>query len=523
MDRFLEQLQRKDTKKIMFHAYMNNSMNSSINSYINKRRPLSSLTGCSTIVSGFIFCFYLFSIVPYVYAQQALHNYTEATNTHKSVYEKVLSNGLKIIVKPDHRSPVVVFQTWYKVGSSYEYSGITGVSHAMEHMMQKGMKEFYNLGFINRLLPGIGDSNAFSSRDYTTYYHLLEKNRLADIFHLEAWRMRTLSMSIASFETEMKVIQEERRQQIEDIPEALLYEQFNALAYNNSGYQQPIIGWMTDLNNLQFKDLKHWYQQYYTPDNTIIVVVGDVDSKQVFRLAEHYFSHIKPSLSIESVKSKPRHEPPQKGTKRFIITSQAKLPYLIAGFKVPSLVTAGEKWESYALDLLASILDSGENSRFNKNLVRHRKAAAQLSVEYQIYAQQQTQFIIEGVPNKGFSASDLEQAVLNEIERLKKEPVPEQELKRIKTQIIASEVYDKDSMFYQAKKIGIAETIGLGWQTDENYVDHILSINSEQLQQVAQKYFISSNLTTALMEPLEEKIKDCKIKDCRINQNKGVK
>lgn len=471
---------------------------------MNKKRTLARWISSRSLVSGFILGFYLFNIPGCVYAHPPLQDIKKEQENHQGLYEKTLANGLKIIVKPDHRARVVVFQIWYKVGSSYESSGTTGVSHAMEHMMQKGMKEFYNQGYVNRLLPGIGESNAFSSRDYTTYSHLLEKSRLKDIFHLEAWRMRDLVMSADSFETEIKVIQEERRQHTEDIPEALLYEQFSALAYHNSGYQQPIIGWMTDLKNMQLNDLIQWYQQYYVADNASIIVVGDVVPEEVFRLAEHYFSHLP---SSPSVAPKPAREPSQKGRKRFVMTSPVSLAYLITGFQVPSLVTADDQWEAYALDLLASLLDSGENTRLNKNLVRQRKIAARISVEYELYAHTQTRFIIQGVPNTGLTATDLERAIVDEIEQLKNQPVSEQELKRIKTQIIASEVFDKDSMFYQARKIGIAETIGIGWKNDLDYVDHILSITAEQLQYVARKYFISSKSTTALMQAVDNSLK----------------
>ena len=350
--------------------------------------------------------------------------------------------------------------------------------------------------YIDRLLPGIGDSSAYTTRDYTTYYHLLEKNRLNDIFYLEAWRMKDLVMRTDSFRKERKVIQEERRQEIEDVPEALLYEQFNALAYNNSGYQQPIIGWTTDIVNMQLDDLKQWYRQHYTPNNATIVVVGDINSDEVFALADRYFSHIKPSNAMTP---KPRRDGEAKGMKRFTMSYHANLPYLILGYKVPSLVTAEKQWEAYALDLLASILDSGDNTRLHRSLIQHRQVAAEMSVEYELYAQQQTQFIIQGVPNKGYTSADLELAVLNEIERIKNEPITNTELKRIKTQIIAAEVFDKDSMFYQAKKIGIAETIGIGWQNDAAYVEKILAITPEQLQLAAKKYFISSNSSIALM------------------------
>ncbi len=453
-----------------------------------------------------LLCFYFASYTQQVLAAAAFANQPLAEKkmlqqTRAQVYEKVLANGLKIIVKPDHRAPIVVVEIWYKVGSANEASGLTGISHALEHMMQKSMKAHCSRALSHSLLPGIGESNAFTSRDYTSYYHLIEKNRLQDIFRLEACRMGDLKIHADDFAIEKQVIVEERQQYTEDIPEATLYQEFNALAYNISGYRHPTIGWLTDIFNLQSNDLILWHQQNYTPDNATIVVVGDVEPEEVFSLARKEFSHL---TAAHNPKLKVTQETPQKGIKRIIMTSKDNLTLLIAGFQIPSLVSADKKWHAYALELLASLLGSGDNSRLSRNLIRHSKVAAQISVEYTLYAQNQTQFIIKGIPNKGFSVRDLQQAIFAEIEHLKNELVSEQELTRVKTQILAAEVFDQDSILYQAKMLGIAESIGIGWKNDENYIRHILSITPEQLQQVAQQYFIPSTITIAVLKPVDK-------------------
>lgn len=417
------------------------------------------------------------------------------------VFERTLSNGLKVIVKPDNRSPVVISQVWYKVGSSYETGGTTGVSHVLEHMMFKGSKKYPNDAYNKIIARNGGEDNAFTSRDYTAYYQKFEKSRLKISFELEADRMRNLMLPLEAFEKERMVVMEERRWRTDDKPQALTYEQFNALAFNNSGYHHPIIGWMNDLENLTIDDVKKWYEQYYAPNNATLVVVGDVDPEAVFELAKTYFGPLQP---FEVAAAKPRVEHPQKGERRVVMKLEANLPYLVMGYKVPVINTAEESWEPYALDVLAGILDSGDSTRLSKNLVRTQKIAAQAGAGYSMDSRMQTLFTLDAVPANNASVEALEAALHAEVERLKNEPVSIEELDRVKAQVIASAVFEKDSMFYQAMKIGIAETTGVGWRADEQYVEKVQAITPEQLQQVARKYLVETGLTTAILEPLKK-------------------
>ena len=418
------------------------------------------------------------------------------------ISEKILGNGLKVIVKPDHRAPVVVSQVWYKVGSSYESGGTTGVSHVLEHMMFKGTKKYPGDEFNKIVARNGGQDNAFTSADYTAYYQKLEKSRLKVSFELEADRMRGLLLPQEDFKKELMVVMEERRWRTDDKPQSLMYEQFRATAFDNSGYHNPTIGWMDDLKNMTVDDLSAWYQRYYAPNNATLVVVGDVEPDAVFQLAEQYFSSLKP-FDIKAIK--PRIERQQKGVKRIKMELEAKLPYLLIGYKVPVINTAEEAWEPYALDVLAGILDGGNSARLSKNLIRGSKIATSAGAGYSLDSRMQTIFLLDGVPAKGTTIVQLEQALLAELEQIKTTLIDKDELNRVKAQVISSAVYEQDSMFYQAMKIGAAETVGIGWKTEEQYVEHIQAVTAEQIQLVAKKYFVPNSLTVASLKPIVKK------------------
>ena len=423
-------------------------------------------------------------------------------DTDNGVREITLENGLKVIVKPDHRAPVVISQVWYKVGSSYEMGGTTGVSHVLEHMMFKGTEK-YPSGEFNKIISrNGGEDNAFTSKDYTAYYQKLEKSRLNVSFELEADRMRGLLFSENEFKKEVMVVMEERRWRTDDKPQSLTYEQFHATAFDNSGYHNPTIGWMDDLKNMQVDDLKVWYERYYAPNNATVVVVGDVSPEEVFKLAKQYFGPLKP---FKVAPPKPRVEQEQKGTKRVELDlEEAKLPYLIMGYKVPVINTAKVKWEPYALDVLSGILDGGDSARFSKNLIRGSKIATSAGAGYSLDSRMQTLFLLDGIPANGVSIEELKQALMAEIEQVKNTPISEEELQRVKAQVISSAVYEQDSMFYQAMKIGIAETVGIGWREEQRYVDNIKAVTPEQIQQVAKKYLIPRTLTIAKLKPIKK-------------------
>lgn len=421
--------------------------------------------------------------------------------TFSQVQEFKLDNGLKILVKEDHRAPVAVSMIWYNVGSADEPGGITGVSHAIEHMMFKGTAQ-YPLGVFSKTIAALGGKeNAITNNDYTAYFEKVAANQLPTCFAMEADRMNNLLLDANEFAKEIKVIQEERRMRTDDNPQALAFERLLATAHLASAYNHPVIGWMSDLQQMTIADLKQWYQRYYAPNNATLVVVGDVNPQQVYTLAKQYFGAIKPKTVPLR---KPLQEPPALGKKRIIIHGQAKLPLLLIGYTVPTVKTAKETWEPYALELIAGILDAGSGARFTKNLIRGNHIAAGVDTYYNLYTRYQTQFIIYGSPSQNHSIQDLEQGILTELDQLKTTLVDNKELQRIKHQIIAQKTYEKDSIFGQAMELGLMETTGIGWHNIDNYNQTISSITPEQIQLAAQHYFQDSNRTDAELEPIQK-------------------
>ena len=416
-----------------------------------------------------------------------------------SVHEYELANGLKLIVKEDHRAPVVVSQVWYGVGASYEHDGITGVSHVLEHMMFKGTDR-HGPGEFSRIIAENGGSeNAFTSKDYTAYFQRLEKSRLPVSFELEADRMRNLKLDEKEFAKEVKVVMEERRLRTEDKPTSLTYEQFMATAYTSGSYRIPTIGWMDDLENMELADLQRWYDRWYAPNNATVVVVGDVDPRAVLALAKKHFGPLKPEV-LEP--PKPRIEPEQVGQRRITVRRPAKVPYMVMGYKTPVLKTASEEWEPYALTVLAGVLDGGSSARLSRELVRGQQIAASAGASYDPYARQSSMFLLDVTPANSRTIESAEQALQEQIQRLRTEPVAQDELDRIKAQTIAGEVYQQDSIFYQGMVIGKLETTGMSWRLKDEFVERINAVTAEQVQAVAKKYLVESGLTVAVLEPL---------------------
>lgn len=417
------------------------------------------------------------------------------------VSEYTLDNGLKILVKPDTRAPVVVSQVWYKVGSSYEHNGITGISHILEHMMFKGTENLEPNEFSRIIAENGGSHNAFTGRDYTAYFQTLEKDRLEVSFRLEAERMRNLIIDEAELLKEKEVVAEERRMRTDDNPRSLLREAMNAMAFMNSPYHHPVIGWMNDIEHYTKADLDVWYQKWYAPNNATLVVVGDVEPDVVYALAKKHFGPLKPE---ETAIVKPQVEVPQRGKRQLELKAPAELPFLMMAWKVPVIATAEEAWEPYALDVLAGILSGSSSSRFSRQLVREQQVAAGVSAYNSAFSRLDDVFTVSGTPSQNSDIETLKEAIHAQIDQLKVAMISDEELARVKTQVVASEVYQRDSVFYQAMQLGVVETVGLDWQLSEQYVDNINAVTAERVQHVVQKYFIDDGLTVAELVPVSQ-------------------
>ena len=412
--------------------------------------------------------------------------------------QRTLANGLKVIVKEDHRSPVVVSMVWYRAGSMDEVSGTTGVAHMLEHMMFKGTQKVTVGEFSRTIGRAGGRANAFTSRDYTAYHEQLHKSRLALALELEADRMVNLSLAGDEFSKELKVVMEERRSRTDDDPHSQLREQLMASIYLSHPYRSPVIGWMNDLQNMQLADARGWYEKWYAPNNATLVVAGDVDPEEVFQLAEKSFGAI-PARTLPE--RKPQIEPRQFGIKRITVKAPAELPYVVMAYHAPVLRDVENDWEPYALFVLNGILDGNDASRLNREVVRTLRVADAANSSYDLINRGPALFFLDGVPAEGKTVADVEAALREQIRVLVERGVSNDELQRVKAQVAAAQVYARDSVYYQALRIGMLHTIGLPYDSSDLQVRKMREVSAEQVREVARRYFIDDNLTVAVLEP----------------------
>lgn len=420
------------------------------------------------------------------------------TAAHANPFETTLKNGLRIIVKEDHRAPTAVQMVWYRIGSVDEVDGASGVAHVLEHMMFKGTPKVGPGEFNKRVAAAGGRDNAFTSRDYTAYFQQVPKEKLEEMVQLEADRMRHLNVEAKEFEQEIKVVMEERRMRTDDSPQAKLFEQMNAVAFQAHPYRRPIIGWMNDLETMTAADAKAWYETWYVPNNAYVIITGDVEHKAVFELAEKYYGALEGrALPVRKAQT----EPTQEGTRRVNVKAPAELPVLIMGYKAPSLRDVEKDSDPYALEMLSAVLDGHDAARFNKRLVREQKVALSVGIDYDATARGPGMIYLHGSPAEGKTVPELESALRGEITRVQQEGVSEQELKRAKAQLVASQVYKLDSMFGQAMEIGQTESAGIPYQKIERMLEKLQKVTAAEVQAVAKKYFSDDTLTIGILDP----------------------
>lgn len=411
--------------------------------------------------------------------------------------EQTLANGLKVVVREDRRAPLVVVQLWYRVGSSYEPDGQTGISHALEHMMFKGTPRVPGDEFSRIVSLFGGQDNAFTAGDYTTYYQIYTADKLALALELEADRMRNLVLRPEDFAQEMRVVMEERRQRTDDNPQARAFERFQVLARLTSPARQPTVGWMRDLEAMTLADLQAWYDRWYAPNNATLVVAGDVEAPAVMALAERFFGGIA-ARPLPAVRL-PR-ELDEPGDRRLTLRLPGKVPALYLGYNVPSRQTAGPG-EAEALRLLVGVLDEGYSARLETRLVREQGVAAAVNSGYDPFARGDALFVVTAVPAPGRSLDELEAALLAEIEALKTEPVTQAELDRVYAGLLAADVFSRDSVREQATVIGRLESVGLSWRLADEWPQQLRAVPPEQVQAAARRWLVPGRRTLLRLEP----------------------
>lgn len=418
------------------------------------------------------------------------------------VFEHRLDNGLTIIVKEDRRAPTAVHMVWYRAGSMDETNGSTGVAHVLEHMMFKGTPKV-GPGEFSRLVAAAGGrDNAFTSRDYTAYFQQVPQEKLEEMMALEADRMRHLTLDPAEFAQEIKVVMEERRLRTDDQPPARLFEAMNAAVFQAHPYRWPIIGWMNDLENMRAEDARAWYDRWYVPNNAYLIVVGDVDHAAVFSAAaRHYGSLAARPLPLR----KPQEEPAQAGIRRITVKAPAKLPLIVMAYRAPRLLDVEHDRDPYALEMLAAVLSGHEAARFPRRLVREERLAISVDAGYDATGRGPALFYLLGRPAPGKSAADLEAALRAEIVRIQQHGVDAAELERARAQLIASQVFKRDSMFAQAMEIGQLVTAGYPAQSADTMLARLQEVSAADVLAVARRYFADDALTVAVLDPQELK------------------
>jgi len=408
-----------------------------------------------------------------------------------------LSNGMRVIVKEDHRAPTVAHQIYYRAGGTDEVSGTTGVAHMLEHMMFKGTPKVPVGEFSRQIALLGGRENALTNRDFTLYYQQIAKQYLPKMMELEADRMANLIIKKDEFDREMKVVMEERRLRTDDSPRGKVYEQLLATVYTAMPYRHPVIGWMDDLVNMRVEDVQDWYKTWYVPNNAMLVVTGDVTAEEVRAMAERYYGKLKRPLPLR----KTQLEAQQQGIKRVWVKAPAENPYIVLAYKVPRLHDVEKDVDPYALEVLSAVLNGYDNARLTRELVRQQRLADDVNVGYDSINRNESLFVLDGTPASGHTTEEIEKALREELQRIAKNGVSEEELKRVKAQVVAGQIYKRDSVFGQGMEIGVAEISGISWRQIDRMLDKIKEVTPAQVQAVAGKYFSDDNLTVATLLP----------------------
>jgi len=441
-----------------------------------------------------VFAFAAIALIQMPFAQE--QKKIDAPFTH----EFILDNGLKLIVREDHRSPTVAHMAWYKAGSIDETNGTTGVAHVLEHMMFKGTKKLGPGEFSKEVAKLGGRENAFTSNEYTAYFQQVEKRHLERVMSLEADRMQNLVLSEAEFKKEIQVVMEERRLRTEDQAQGLLYEQFMATAFNAAPNRHPIIGWMSDLKTMKYEDAQDWYRRWYSPNNAVVVVSGDVYPQDVLAIAKRTYGQLSAKTLPER---KLQEEPEQKGLRRFSLKAPAENTVIHMGWKVPSLKPENfSERDPYALEILSGVLDGNPNARLNRILVREKRLVNSVSASYDACCSRSEQLFTISASLTGKKNTDqIEREVRTILRDIAQNGIKREELERVKIAVQASQVYKRDSVFGQAMEIGTMEMAGMSWKKIDEWITRLESVTSEEVQQVAKKYFQDDQLTIGVLDP----------------------
>ena len=429
-------------------------------------------------------------VAPGAFAQSSVTSNPPATFT--------LSNGLKVVVIPDHRTPVVTQMIWYKVGSADETPGKSGLAHFLEHLMFKGTSKHPAGEFSKTVLRIGGNENAFTSTDYTGYFQRVPRDQLGTMMEFEADRMTGLVLKDENVLPERDVVLEEYNMRVANNPEARLTEQIMAALYLNHPYGRPVIGWHQEIEKLDREDALAFYRRFYAPNNATLVIAGDVDADEIRPMAERTFGVVAPQPAIPARRIRPQEPTPIAPRTVTFADPRVEQPKMMRYYLVPSATTAAPG-ESAALDVLGQLMGNGSNSYLYRALVVDKPLAVSAGAGYQGTALDDTQFTISVSPKPGIAFAQVEPVIDRVIAEVAQNPVPSEDLERVKTQLIAEAIYAQDSQATLARWYGAALTTGLSIDDIRNWPDRIRAVTAEQVRAAAQKWLDKKRSVTGYL------------------------
>jgi len=396
-----------------------------------------------------------------------------------------LANGLEMVVVPDHRTPVVTHMAWYRVGSADETPGKSGLAHFLEHLMFKGTAQNPEGRFSQTVAALGGQENAFTTADYTGYFQRIAKEHLEKMMTLEADRMTGLVLSEANVVPELKVVLEEYNMRVANSPDARLGEQIAASLYLNSPYGRPVIGWRHEIEKLTREDALAFYRRFYSPNNAVVVIAGDVTAEEVKALADKTYAKV-PRVADIKPRARPQEPPPVAPRTVMLADPRVAQPSMQRSYLVPSYTTSRK--DAQTLEVLAHILGSGSNSRLYRALVVDQRVATNAGGYYQGSTLDETRFGVYATPQPGVAFPAVEAAIDDVIAKLVKDGVRPEELDRAKTRMIADAVYAQDNQAALARWYGVALTTGATVDDVKAWPDRIRSVTAEQVQEAARTW-----------------------------------
>jgi len=419
------------------------------------------------------------------------------------VSEFTLDNGMKVIVIPDRRAPVVTHMVWYRVGSADEELGKSGIAHYLEHLLFKGTKRLKPGEFSRIIRVNGGEDNAFTSYDFTAYFERISADRLELVMDLGADRMANNIFNDQDVKTELEVVKEERRSRTDNNPSALLGEQLNAALYTAHPYGRPIIGWMSEVEGLTAADAKAFYAKYYTPANAALVVAGDVEPEKVLELARKYYGVLKNTADVPQRKR--TLEPSFIAAKRVDMADpRAAAPLLYRKYVVPG-VNQAEAGVSEALDIAGVALGSGSTSYLYRELVTRQGLASQVSAWYQGDTLDHGELSISISPAPGADMAKVEEALDAALAKLATDGFDAALVERSRNQLVASTIYGLDSQFRLAYLFGSAFAIGRSVEDTLGWTDRIRQVTPEQVSAAVREYLRIERSATGVLVPERSK------------------